>query len=269
MCAIARRRAVSAEVCRSLVDHGDEETVHTLLGNARAEISEDALGTALDRFGQSERIQGGIIDRPAVSASLAQRLARLAAQTPVTAALPGYVEERSDAAWETHLSRMIADKALREPTLVRELCLGNFDFFARGLSALSKAPYAEISAALLETPPALAPFWQSAALPVGWLPVASATVAALVQIDRTANKADRQLFARNVVDRALANLKAQKIALTDAQRRVFAGARGRACQARKPWSRATRAWNGAACSCLHWRMVCPPIQGYRNKLPQL
>ena len=40
----------------------------------RGDIGEYRIGTALDRFGQSERIQQGIIDRPAVSALVAQRL---------------------------------------------------------------------------------------------------------------------------------------------------------------------------------------------------
>lgn len=235
ICAIARRPAVSAEVSRSLVGHGNEDAVHTLLANAKAEIPDDAFGTALDRFGQSKRIQEGIIDRPSMSAPVARRLSaslspelreklagKFAALTPPSAALPGYVEECSDAEWEAHLAPMIADRSLNETTLVRQLSLGNLEFFARALSILSGAPYAEIRAGLLAAPPAFAPFWQSALLPTGWLPVAAAAVTALIQVDHSAGKADRELFSRNIINRTLANLKAAKITLTDAQRRLFA-----------------------------------------------
>ncbi len=236
-CAIARRAVVSEAVSRSLVDHGGEDAVHTLLANANAEIPDDAYGTALDRFGQSERIQQGIIDRPAVSALVAQRLSgslvpklkeklagKLAAQksaaAPPATAMPGLSEERSDTAWEIHLASMLADRSLNETNLLRQVLLGNLEFFARALSALSRARYADVRAALLETPPAFAPFWQSAGLPASWLPLATAAVAALIHVDRSTGKADPDLFARNIVSRTQANLKAAKITLTDAQKRL-------------------------------------------------
>ncbi len=231
MCAIARRFVVSAEVSRSLVDHGNEDAIHTLLANAKAEISDDAYGTALDRFSQSTRIQEGIIARP-VSSSLAIRLAstlnpdlkakfalKLASLMPVE--MPGYVEERSDAGWAAHLAPMIADRSLTESWLVRQLSLGHLEFFARGLAALSKAPYAEVRAGVLATPPDFAPFWENARLPKDWIPVAAATVAALVHVDRNAGKADSELFSRNIIARASANFKAARINLNDAQKRIF------------------------------------------------
>lgn len=231
MCAIARRSTVSEEVSRSLVDHGNEEAVHTLLANAKAQISDAAYGTALDRFGQSKRIQEGIIGREAVSAPVAERLsaslspelkdklgAKLAAQRPPSE-LPGYAEERSDAEWEAHILSM--GRTLREAALVRQLCRGHLEFFARALSVLSKAPYAEVRAGLLKTPPAFEPFWHSARLPQDWLPVAAAAVTSLIQVDRTAGKGDPDLFSRNIVAGVLAELKGAKIALTDAQKQLL------------------------------------------------
>lgn len=242
MRAIARRSEVSEEVSRSLVDHGDEDTVHTLLANTKAHISDAAYGTALDRFGKSERIQEGIVSRPVVSAQVSRRLAdslspqvrdklarkhpgKLAdkpAAPPPPATIPGYADERSDSEWDVELSSMVADRSLTETALVRQLFQGNFEFFARALALLAKEPVANVRAALLATPPGLGPLWQSAGLPVGWLAVASAAVAALIQVDRSAGKADPDLFTRNIVSRTQANLKAAKIVLTDAQKRFFA-----------------------------------------------
>lgn len=231
MCAIARRATVSEEVSKSLVAHGDEDAVHTLLANAKAKISDDAYGTALDRFGQSERIQEGLIGRPALSAPLAQRLsahcspqfkdrlaARLAAQAPTT--MPGYFEALSDAEWAAALALMVRDKSASE-ALVRQVFQGNLEFFVRALAAWSKAPYAEVRAAALAEPPALASFWTSAALAKDWLPVAVAAVAALIHVDQNAGKADQDLFSRNIVARTQANLKTAKVTLTDAQKRFL------------------------------------------------
>lgn len=237
MRAIARRESVSEEVSKSLIDHGDEDTAHTLLANAGARISDDAYGAVLDRFGQSERIQEGIIGRAVISAPVAQRLSaavnpvlagrladKLAAQGP---AAPGYVEHHSEAEWERRLAMMIADKSLNETKLVRNLCLGNFEFFARALAALSKSPYPEVRASLLETPPVMTSLWLGAGLPLDWLSIAAAAVTALIQIDRTTDKTDRALFTRNITERTQANLRADKIALTEAQRRFFTPPKGR------------------------------------------
>ncbi len=257
--AVARRPSVSAEVSRSLAHHGDATTMHTLLGNAKADIPDDAYSTVLDRFGQDEQITESIIDRETVSPAIVQRVSesgpsprlaeKIAArhvapsvsspvpaqaapladapsspppQAAVPAVLPGFTEEQSDAAWETRLAQMIADKSLNEWALVRQLCQGNFDFFARALSALTKTPKDDVVARLLSDPSAHLPdLWKAASLPADWLAVAAASLAALVHIDRSASKADRNLFSRNIVDRAFASLKSQKVALSSMQRRFF------------------------------------------------
>jgi uncharacterized protein (DUF2336 family) len=218
MGAIARRSDVSADVSRSLVRHGNENTAKILLGNARADIPEDAFGLARDRFRGSEHLQKAIIDRKAGLPS--SSMSDPPAETPM--ALPGFVTERSEDEWHQRLSQMIADKALTEAQLVRMLCNGDFDFFARGLAALTQATAEEAHRRLLSTPSDLPAIWSKAALPMAWLPVAVSALSALIDVDRATGKSDRQLFARNVHERTLANLKAAKVVLNDAQRRFFA-----------------------------------------------
>ncbi|MEQ9449342.1 MAG: DUF2336 domain-containing protein, partial [Rhodospirillaceae bacterium] len=137
MGAIARRTSVSADVSRSLTEHGDEETVHTLLENARAEIAENAYHTIVDRFGENERIQAELIDRPNVSTSVAQRLSetigpalagkladKLSASARSTDGVPGYSEARSESEWEAYLSPAIARGSLNETMLIHHLMNG-------------------------------------------------------------------------------------------------------------------------------------------------
>lgn len=144
------------------------------------------------------------------------------APVAVPAALPGFIDEQSDAAWETRLAQMVADKSLNEWALVRQLCLGNFDFFARALSALTKVPKDDVISKLLGDPSTHLPaLWKAAALPADWLAMASAALAALVQIDRSTNKTDRDLFSKNIINRTQANLKSQKVVLSSLQQRFF------------------------------------------------
>jgi len=136
--------------------------------------------------------------------------------------MPGYIDEQSDAAWEKRLAQMIADKTLNEWALARQLCSGEFDFFARALSTLTKTPKDDVVSQLLNDPSTHLPgLWNAAGLAADWLPVAFAALAALVEMDRSANKADRDLFSRNVTNRALANLKSQKVVLSSMQQRFF------------------------------------------------
>ena len=143
--------------------------------------------------------------------------AKIAALTP----MPGYVEERSDDDWAALLAPQISSRSLNETKLVRQLTFGQLEFFVRGLAALSKTPYAAVRAGVLAEPPAFAAYWDKALLPRHWLGVAAAAVTAVIQVDRTAGKADEDLFSRNILSRTQANIKAAKITLSDAQRRLF------------------------------------------------
>jgi uncharacterized protein (DUF2336 family) len=230
MNSIARRSSVSAEVSRSLVRHGDETTAQTLLGNATANIPEDAYGSVLDRFGASEKIQEAIISREEVAPAITQRLAesvtsaqlmdKLAARE--RSALPGFAVKRSEEEWSQRIAQLIAEKA-KEALLVNTLCNGDFDFFSRALAAMNRVPHDEMKRGLIETPSVrLLTAWTQASLAADWQPVASAALSALLHMDRTASKLDRQLFVRNVMDRTQATLRTEKISLSDAQRRIFA-----------------------------------------------
>jgi hypothetical protein len=235
MNSIARRPNVSANVSRSLVHHGDETTTQTLLENLKADIPEDAYGAALDRFGASERIQESIVGReelfPAVIARLSQsdlssRLKEeLAKRAPsvVGGSLPGFPSGESEEEWDQSISSMISAKTLSEARLAQSLCNGNFDLFARALARLTGVPLARVRAQLIQDAgESLPPLWLEASLRPDWLPVAKAALSALIEIDRTSSKSDRDLFIRNVCSLALANLRADKVTLTEAQRRVFA-----------------------------------------------
>ena len=160
MIAIARRDAVSTELSRSLAKCGDEETVHVLLGNANAEIPEDAYESMLDRHGKTERIQAGIIGREAISSAVATRLSGMVSgalaeqlterhHTSLPASVPfpiGLMDGLGAEDIDEVVAEMLAEDSINASFLVRKLCQGNFEFFCRALAAKAKTPIEEVRA---------------------------------------------------------------------------------------------------------------------------
>ncbi len=237
MGAIAGRPTVREDVSRSLVERGNEEVAHLLLGNAKAEIPDDAFACMLDRFGQDDRIHQDILNR-GVPPSIRQRLANFESKSPDQQSAPkpesetvrthsastpiGYLDELSEQDLDEMVSQMIAERSMTASFLVRKLCLGHFDFFCRSLSVTARLPKDDVCRLALEPPPGRMPeLWQKSSLAAGWLPVVTAALSALLQIDQRYSKSDVQVFRRNIVDRTLAILKAEKYEMTDGQKNFF------------------------------------------------
>ena len=171
MGAIAVRPAVSSDLSRSLARHGDENTAHLLLNNTRAEISEDAYVSMINRHGEHTRIQEGIINRDVISASVAERLssvvgealaAKLSERHPTVMKAPlaipqGNMEGLSAGEMDALVTRMAAERSISAPLLVRKLCIGNFQFFCRALSVMTKEPTYDVFPKILESPEAYLP----------------------------------------------------------------------------------------------------------------
>ena len=240
MTAIAGRAAVSQDVSRTLAQHGDEDTVSALLKNVGADISDDAMDNILDRHGDLETIQAGVIDRAQVSDAIARRLSsvlgpelaeKLASRHPSAALqfpakipknVVGLPDGLSDEERDRQIASMVAQRSITPQVLVGRIFQGHFDFVCRALAALSQTSAEELSAKLRDTPArALAEVWKPAALPADWAPAAGIALASLVHIDQLYSKSDTELFRRNIVDRTVANIRTEKVTLGPDQRKFF------------------------------------------------
>lgn len=240
MTAIARRAAVSQDVSRTLAQHGDEDTVSELLKNVGADISDDAMDNILDRHGDLEAIQAGVIDRAQVSDAIAKRLSsvlgpelaeKLASRHPSAAVqfpakipknVVGLPDGLSDEERDRQIASMVAQRSITPQVLVGRIFQGHFDFVCRALAALSQTAADELSAKLRDAPArALAEVWKPAALPADWAPAAGIALASLVHIDQLYSKSDTDLFRRNIVDRTVANIRTEKVALGPDQKKFF------------------------------------------------
>ena len=75
--AVANREEVSETVAGALVDSGDEDVVVAVVSNPGAALDQSSLGRAIDRFGDSPRLQEPMVDRDALPIEIAERLVTL------------------------------------------------------------------------------------------------------------------------------------------------------------------------------------------------
>ena len=148
--AIARRREVSEAVCGALIEQGDEGAVAQLLRNDGARVSEPGLNRVIDRYGDREPIQAGLIDRRFLPPSVMERVVSLVSSELVSRLisrhdLPDTVAARlvtearshavlgltagisSDALFDL-IQQLAENGRLTRQLLLRSLCLGNLDF---------------------------------------------------------------------------------------------------------------------------------------------
>ncbi|MFX4221030.1 MAG: DUF2336 domain-containing protein [Thalassobaculum sp.] len=72
--AIAGRQEVSEVVAGALVERGNEDVVVAVVSNPGAALDEPSLGKALDRFGDSPRLQEPMVGRATLPVGVAERL---------------------------------------------------------------------------------------------------------------------------------------------------------------------------------------------------
>lgn len=162
--AIANRDEVSEQVVGALVDQGNEDVVVAVVSNPGAILGEPALGRALDRFGDSPRLQEPMVARNALPVGIAERLVTLVSDklkdelvrrheiSPDLAAdlvLEGreratldLVSDDGPAERVEELAREMARNGrLTDSILLRAACTGDLGFVAAGLAVRAKIPF--------------------------------------------------------------------------------------------------------------------------------
>ncbi len=162
--AIAARPVVSRDVSEVLSADGCEQAVRTLASNDNADISANALGTVVDRFGTAPEIVAALAYRQVLPLDVTERLVALASDAvrehlisrhaiaPETAIrLSGYARERAtvdlidQAGASTDLSTFVGQlntrKALTASLLLRALARGKMTLFEHGVAELASTPH--------------------------------------------------------------------------------------------------------------------------------
>jgi uncharacterized protein (DUF2336 family) len=160
--AIAGRSRVSEPVSAALATRADEAAVTVLMRNANAEVSEESLTRAIDRFADSEPVKDSIVHRDSLPVTVTERLCVMVSdrlreylvvhhQMRPALAMEIVLQSRERATLE--LSGGLRGQALEElvahmhrrrrltPTLVlRALCIGDMAFFEAALAMMAAVP---------------------------------------------------------------------------------------------------------------------------------
>jgi uncharacterized protein (DUF2336 family) len=191
--AIAGREDVSERVAESLVQEGSEAAVARLMGNAGANLTETSLGTAIDRFPDSEPVKTNIVHRANLPVTVAERLVVMVSEMlqsylvrhhelPASLATDVVLRSReratlhiSDGSGEVELKRLLrqmhANRRLTPLLVMRALCLGDLPFFEVAMAVMANVPVANARILIQDAgPKGLASLYEKAGMPPRLLP---------------------------------------------------------------------------------------------------
>lgn len=157
--AIANRRRVSAPVAGAIAEKGNVAVVTALLRNSGAEVTENTLHRALDRFGRVRMVSEAAATRPDLPLAVVERLVAFVSEAVRTTLVRTHglsrdlaerLIERGREAATMRLLRPVlrgaedveamarwlnANGRITPPLLFRVLCAGDIALFAAGLGA--------------------------------------------------------------------------------------------------------------------------------------
>ncbi|CCQ73909.1 DUF2336 domain-containing protein [Magnetospira sp. QH-2] len=224
--AIAQRKSVSEGLSDALVDSGDESVVATLVSNEGAQIAEPSLQKVVDNFGHSDAVQGAMVSRPALPATVIERLvtrlsahyqAELASRHDLSdhmasdlflagreRAVLGIGADSTDEQLIRMVLQMDRTGRLTPSIMVRALCMGDLRFFEFSMSRLAEIPL-ENARLLIHDDGLLGlqGICRKAELPERFYPAVKAAIEAMRQTSLDGGERDRERYARRIIERVL------------------------------------------------------------------
>lgn len=237
--AIANRDEVSEVVAGALVERGNEDVVVAVVSNPGAEIDEPSLGKALDRFGDSPRLQGPMVGRATLPVAVAERLVSLVSDklkdelvrrheiSPDMAtdlvlegrerATLALISDDADAQKVEDLVREMARNGrLTDSILLRAACTGDLAFVAAGLAVRAKIAFRNADLLVHDDG---ANGLKSLALKAGMSEHDRIILRAAVDVARTTEMVDapdaRERFAETVLERVLTTFDADEVGFSE------------------------------------------------------
>jgi uncharacterized protein (DUF2336 family) len=224
--AIAGRSDVSEQVADALVNQAGEAAVAALMGNPTAHIAEASLGTAVDRFAESDRVKASMVRRPGLPATIAERLVVLVSdklqaylvshhELPVSVATDIVLQSRERAtlhlslgSGEQELERLVRqmhrNRRLTPLLVLRALCLGDIAFFETAMAVMAGVPVSNARILIHDAGPnGLASLYQKADMPPRLLPAVRVAVGVVCGTAFDGGERDRERYRSRVITRIL------------------------------------------------------------------
>ena len=229
--AIAGRDDVSEVVADTLVTEGSETAVATLMGNTGAHITAASLDTAIDRFGDSDRVKTNMVHRANLPIAIAERLVVMVSEMlqsylvrhhelPVSLATDIVLRGRERAtlqislgSGERELERLVRQmhrtQRLTPILALRALCLGDLAFFEAAMAVMAGVPVANARILIQDAGPSgLASLYEKAGMPPGLLPAVRVAVDVVRGTEFDGGERDRERYRSRVISRILTQFEA-------------------------------------------------------------
>lgn len=224
--AIAGRATVSEEVSEALVQTQDENVVAELVENEGAEISEESFETVVDTLGDSEKVQGAMVNRPVLPVTIIERLVtvvsdafkdQLASRSHLPAemaeelltqsrerAIIGLSTEQDQASVLKLVRQLLSNDRLTPSIILRAACMGNITFLECALAERAGTSVSNARALIQDSGDlGLKGLFQRAGLPETFFPAIQAAVEVEQETDYDGGENDRERFARRMIERIL------------------------------------------------------------------
>lgn len=235
MYAIAGRPTVDESVASALVERGSEKVVGKLLSNPGADVSETALGRAVDRFGDSETVLEPMVKRAVLPVAISERLVThvadhlrslLLAKHKVSADLAINLVLQTRERATVGLAMGVGDDGLAglvvqlkdngrltTSLILRAICMGNVGFFEHALATLAAIPVRNARVLVREgSGQGLRALWAKAGLNAKAFP---AIIAAIQTVEQTEleSSGDSEQYSRRVLERVLTQYESIGVAI--------------------------------------------------------
>lgn len=229
--AIAGRRQVSSSVSDALVESGNAEAVARLVGNAGAEVSDEAFEAVIDQYHDNPTVQDSLAHRPKLPAAIAERLVAAVSQRlhdylidrhdlspELASSLVLQARERSvitlldygssEAELDLLVDQLCRKGRLTPSLLLRALMVGDINLFERSMARLTGLPLKNVRILLHDKGLlGLEPLYLRADLPRAFFPAFHAAVGLAVEMDYDGGEDDRRRYAERMIERMLTRLE--------------------------------------------------------------
>jgi len=229
--AVAQRSAVSKAVSDALIEPHSEQVVSTLVGNVEAKISEDAMHKVLDKFGESDQVNGPLALRGRLPVVIAERLVHLISETlrehlvthhelstEVANDLILQARERatvelfspaSNAIDVTRLVEQLHASGRLTPTIIfRALCVGDVFFFEGSMALMAGVPLPSARQLIHDAGRlGLDAITKRAGMPEALYPHFRAVVDVAEETHYDGGENDRERFRRRMIERVLTQIQ--------------------------------------------------------------
>ncbi|WP_193180222.1 DUF2336 domain-containing protein [Nisaea sediminum] len=237
--AIARRGNVSEALAETLIDKGNQTVVETLVRNEGASISESGFEKAIERFGEDENIQDGLVHRQKLPVGISERLVSIVSDRlrehlvkhhdlPANTATDLLLEARENATLslvsngapsqkvEDLVAELHRNGRLTESIVLRAACLGDMDFAQAAMAELASVPLINAQK-LFDDSGALGlkALFDRTGLPKRSYPVLRKALDVMRDTDYDGLENDRERFSLKVLERLLTAFETDDFGLSD------------------------------------------------------